>query len=158
MILVTLGTHPAPMDRVVRELDRLIEVGALADEVVIQAASFRLKPRLARSEGVIAYGRLRNMISTAEIVISHAGPATLAEIRSAGRVPVVIPRSPARKEHVDDHQERYARRLQGQPGYIVVEDVSGLGPAIEGARGLRPAAFQADVAAAVAALERILRD
>lgn len=154
MIFVTLGTHPAPMDRVVAELDRLIEIRAIEDDVVIQAASFRLRPKFARAVTVIPYEQLLALISSADVVIAHAGPATLAQIRAAGRVPLVVPRSPSAGEHVDDHQKRYADRLRGLPGYIVIDEVSQLREAIECAHAMRADPSHADVTAAVAALER----
>jgi len=146
------------MDRLVRELDRLLEVGVLEEEVIIQAATFRYMPRLARAERVMAFTELDALINRADAVISHAGPGTLAAIRAAGRTPVVVPRSPRYGEHVDGHQELYAKRLATQPGYVIVGEMSELAEAITRARGHRSAATAADVSRAVAALNEVAEE
>lgn len=156
MILATLGTHQQPMDRLVKELDRLLETGALREEVIIQAATFRYVPRFARAERVMAFAELKELIGRADAVISHAGPGTLAAVRAAGRTPIVVPRSVRYGEHVDGHQELYAKRLAMQPGYVVVEDMGQLADAIARARGRSSAATTANVSRAVAALNQMI--
>jgi UDP-N-acetylglucosamine transferase subunit ALG13 len=155
VILVLLGTHPAPMDALVEELDRLVDAGVVADEVVIQAARFGRSPRHARTVEIVPYRELQRLIAAADVVISHAGPATLADVRASGKSPVVIARSPARGEHVDDHQLRYAGHLRDQPGYIVPSGLDELGMAIAQARATSAAPVHRDVSRAVAVLERL---
>ena len=48
------------------------------------------------------------MMRRADAIVCHGGPSTIMEARNAGVVPVVIPRDPARGEHVDEHQLRFA--------------------------------------------------
>lgn len=155
MILVTLGTHPQPMDRLVVELDRLLETGTLHDDVLIQSARFGQRPRLARAVDVLPYEALIELIRAADVVITHGGTGNLATIRSQGRVPVVVPRSAAHGEHVDDHQRDYTARLRTQPGYVVVDQIGELGDAIETARKLRTEPVIPDVSRAVELLERL---
>lgn len=155
MILVLLGTHPAPMDALVRSLDGLIDAAIVTEEVLIQSAQLGYRPTRARTVDVLPWARMQELIREATVVISHAGPATLSDVRAAGKAPVVIPRSPARGEHVDDHQIRYASRLRGQPGYVVPEGLLDLGSAIEEARATSASPRAADVSRAVAALEAI---
>jgi len=57
---------------------------------------------------------------------------------------------------VDDHQERYARRLNALPGYIVVTDMLQLAAAIEEARAVRGVVYQPDVSTAVAVFEELI--
>lgn len=155
MILVTLGTHPQPMDRLLRAIDDLVEAGVI-DDVTVQAAAYAYRPRHARIEGVRPFGWLHEQICAADVVITHAGPATIAVVRATGRIPVVVPRYAAHGEHVDDHQLRYAAHLQGQPGYLVVTDTSGLANAINVARRSTAEPVWADVSLAVAALETLM--
>jgi UDP-N-acetylglucosamine transferase subunit ALG13 len=155
VILVTLGTHPQPMDRLVRELDRLLESGALTDDVLIQSARFVERPRHARAVDVLPYPELLGLIRAADVVITHGGTGNLATIRAQGRVPVVVPRSAAHGEHVDDHQREYTARLRSQPGYVVVDDIDDLAGAIDSARSMRTQPVVPDVSRAVDFLESI---
>ncbi len=156
MILVTLGTHPQPMDRLVRRLEELLASGELHDEVVVQAAAFGEPPQRVKPVGLIGYDSLVALMREADVVISHAGPATLAAARSLGKVPVVVPRMRAFREHVDDHQVRYAERLKGLEGYVVVDSLDDLPAAIAEARGRAAAPTPADVSRAVALLDEML--
>ena len=155
MILVTLGTHPMPMDRLLRALDHLVDEGAIKDDVIVQSAAYDYRPRHAHIEGICTFAWLQQAVQRAEVVISHAGPGTLATIRAVGRAPVVVPRSSLHGEHVDDHQQLYADRLRSIPGYVVVTDLATLADAIELARTTRFIATPADVSRAVLALEAL---
>ena len=50
-------------------------------------------------------------IARARIVITHGGPASILQALSLDKVPVVVPRSAAYGEHVDNHQIAFGRRI-----------------------------------------------
>ena len=50
-------------------------------------------------------------MAAADVVVTHGGPATITEARRTGGTPVCVPRDPKLGEHVDDHQQRFARFL-----------------------------------------------
>jgi UDP-N-acetylglucosamine transferase subunit ALG13 len=158
VILVALGTHPQPMDRLLRALDTLVENGTIREPVVVQSASYAYRPVHLEPLGILDAEELDRRIAAADVVMSHGGPGILASARAAGRTPVVVPRSHAFGEHVDDHQLRYARHLAGQPGYEVVTDLSdpsALAAAIERARASAAGATIPDRSSAIAVLRRL---
>jgi UDP-N-acetylglucosamine transferase subunit ALG13/SAM-dependent methyltransferase len=155
VILVTLGTHLQPMDRLIEAIDDLIANGTIRDEVVIQAAAFRSLPAHAAIRAVVSHDELQALIAAADVIVAHAGPGTLGDIRSTGRSVVVVPRQPP-DEHVDDHQVRYATRLAGTPGYHVVLDLEDLAEAVDRARERSREATPPAVGRAVEALEELL--
>lgn len=157
MILVTLGTHPQPMDRLLRKLDELVEAGEIGDEVIVQAPALGYAPKHLTVRSVLPFAELTALIVDADAVISHAGPGTLATVRLNGKVPVVVPRSRRHREHVDTHQEFYAQHLRKLSGYIVVDDLDKLAEAIQRARTETLKVGAPDVSSAVAALEEELR-
>jgi UDP-N-acetylglucosamine transferase subunit ALG13 len=134
VILVTLGTHPQPMDRVVTALDDLIERRAINERVIIQAASFNLLPKRAEAVAVAGYDALAAWAAEATVVVTHGGPGSIMLALGAGRRPVIVPRMVRYGEHVDDHQLRFARWIAPRRGLQLVEDVATLGGAIEEAR------------------------
>lgn len=154
VIFVTLGTHPKPMTRLI------VRLAVLAAErgwdVVVQTAAPVPRDDRLTVRSVLPHHEFLEAIRRAEVVISHAGPATLAAVRSAGKTAIVVPRSPRHGEHVDDHQERYARRLVGKPGYLVVADLDQLEWAVDRARTMEPADIDSDISRAVAVLEDLL--
>jgi UDP-N-acetylglucosamine transferase subunit ALG13 len=98
------------MTRLVDELERLIDIGAVTEEVILQTAA-PAAVRNLRAVDVLPRDELSHLMGAARVVVCHGGPGTILEARAAGRVPIVVPRDPTFGEHVDDHQIRFVRWL-----------------------------------------------
>ncbi len=109
VVVAVVGTDVHPFDRLVTWVDEWA-----ADhpdvEVIQQVGSSRL-PRVSRGVAFLAHDELTALLARATIAITHGGPATIADVREAGRFPIVVPRDPELDEHVDGHQQRYAAHL-----------------------------------------------
>lgn len=125
MILVTLGTHRQPMDRLVGWIDDLLEDG-LADAAVIQAAAFGRVPRRATAVGIVDATELDRLMRLADRIVTHGGPGSILQVLALGRRPIVVPRDPAHHEHVDGHQIRFAQWLAERREIAVVSDAAAL--------------------------------
>lgn len=160
MILFTVGTHEQPFDR-------LVAAAAIAarggERVVVQRGTSRVDPPGCEVHDHLDRERFSELLASARIVVSHAGPSTLDRVLARGRLPIVVPRDPACGEHVDDHQLRYARwladRLHVVPDPADLPDAIAAHPALEAQRraivaGLRLGWADGDarVAAAFAAV------
>jgi UDP-N-acetylglucosamine transferase subunit ALG13 len=66
-------------------------------------------------------GELDAAIADADLVIGHAGAGTTLTALSEGRLPVLLPRSAAREENMDDHQQLFADLLD-QRGLAIRRD------------------------------------
>lgn len=107
MILVTVGTHEQPFDRLIAAAGRLP-----GDEaVLVQAGVSRLAPSRCEVVDWLDPDALQAAMREARIVVCHGGPATIFEAVACGHVPIVVPRDPRHREHVDDHQLRFVRRI-----------------------------------------------
>jgi len=109
MILVTVGTHVDPFDRLVVAVERWSDEHE--ERVVLQRGSSRVSTPSCEARDWMSPDELAGHLDVARVVVCHAGPATLFEAWDRGHVPVVVPRDPAMGEHVDDHQIRFASRL-----------------------------------------------
>lgn len=74
-------------------------------------------PQLPGAVPFLSHDELQRAMAEATLVVSHGGPATITEARRTGHLPIVVPRDPARGEHVDNHQQLFARRL-GAAGLV----------------------------------------
>ena len=108
-VLVTVGTDYHPFDRLVHWADRWAEQNP-DSTVVVQHGSSR-PPRHAVGSAFFTNYELAEQMASADIVVTHGGPATITETRRQRRIPVCVPRDPGLGEHVDDHQLRFARFL-----------------------------------------------
>lgn len=129
MILVLTGTHHQPFDRLVAAAAGL---GADGEDVVVQAGASAVRPAGCRVQAWWPPDDLARLADEAAVIVSHGGPGSLFLAWERGRVPVVVPRDPSRGEHVDDHQQRFARTIEDRAR--VVWDVRDLAGAVDIAR------------------------
>ncbi len=105
-IVVVVGTDHHPFDRAVAWADDW-QRRHPEDRVVIQFGRSR-PPELASGHDFLAPEEVRDGMAAADVVITHGGPGTISDAQRSGHRPIVFPRDPARGEHVDDHQLRFA--------------------------------------------------
>jgi len=109
-VMLALGTDHHRCDRAVDWIDDWIDGQTTPVRLVAQVGTSR-RSRHGVSHDLMPPPDLHAALAAADVVVCHGGPATIADARRAGRLPVVIPRDPALDEHVDDHQQRFARWL-----------------------------------------------
>ncbi len=128
MILATVGTHEDPFDRLLVELDRLIETGVITEPVFCQSGYCTVAPRHVECARQMPFDDLQQKMRDARIIITHGGPATIMQALAHGKVPLVVPRQAQFGEHVDDHQVRFARKISDRVFPVI--DITELGPLI----------------------------
>jgi len=122
MILVTVG-HFVLFRRLLEKMDAY--AAAHAERVLIQVPPLvDWKP--THAEAVSHIDDLPRWAKAhARVVITH-GAMTLVEMLEA-KVPVIcVPRRGHLGEHINDHQHRFAKRLQEKYAFPLVEDVEEL--------------------------------
>lgn len=77
-------------------------------------------PLCARADAFVPFGRMVELVESADIVVSHAGVGSIICAMRAGHVPIVFPRLKRYAETVDDHQAELAEALEHRGNVIVV--------------------------------------
>ena len=132
LLLVTVGTDHHPFERLLDWVGRW-SAAHPSWQVEVQHGATRV-PGFGRCFAYCGHDELQLLFAAADVVVTHAGPATITQARAAGHVPVVVPRLPALGEHVDDHQVLFARRL-GAAGVVhLAETEAALAAAVDAAR------------------------
>lgn len=126
MIFVTVGTHEQGMDRLFKELDRLIENNIILDEVVAQIGYSKYIPKNYKYEKMISYDDMDDYIKNADIIITHGGPGSIFHSLKYGKVPIVVPRNPKFNEHIDEHQMLFVKRIEREKRIIAVYSIEKL--------------------------------
>jgi UDP-N-acetylglucosamine transferase subunit ALG13 len=120
LVLVSVGTDVHPFDRLVSWIDAW---AAMHPSVaVFQQIGNSNAPRHTPSARLLPIDELRALMARATVVITHGGPATIADARRVGRRPIVVPRHPGHGEHVDGHQQRYAAHVAATGRAFVAQD------------------------------------
>ena len=130
MIFVTVGTHEQQFDRLLIELDRLIEDGSINESVFIQSGYSNYKLRNSEHESMLPFDKMQDMVAEARIVITHGGPGSIFLPLSNGKIPVVVPRNPNYNEHVDMHQIEFVKKLSDANKILAVFNIEDLASTI----------------------------
>ena len=110
LVVVTVGTDHHPFTRLVTWFDHWMARQGERVNAVVQHGT-AAPPRFGRAVAYLDHSEFLGLAASAQIVVCHGGPATIAECRRLGHVPIVVPRRPELGEHVDDHQLRFGGRL-----------------------------------------------
>jgi UDP-N-acetylglucosamine transferase subunit ALG13 len=129
VIFVTVGTHEQPMQRLMAAIALLPRLLPDHGRYVVQHG-YSTPPDQWEAHAFLAPAALSALMMESDIIVCHGGPATIAEARALGKIPVVVPRSRRYGEHVDDHQVAYARRLAREGEIILVEETGQLADVI----------------------------
>jgi UDP-N-acetylglucosamine transferase subunit ALG13 len=128
LIVALVGTDHHPFDRLVRWVDAW--AGARDARVVVQHGTAR-PPEHAEGVRLLPGDELAELLANATAVVSHGGPGTIAAVRAAGRLPIVVARETKRGEHVDDHQRRFVAAAAAAGDVRQVDDERSLVSALD---------------------------
>ena len=119
MIFVTVGTHEQPFNRLVEEIDKLVENNKIKEEVFIQTGFSTYEPKYCEWKKLISYNEMNKKIEEARIVITHGGPASFISPLQKGKIPIVVPRKADYGEHVNNHQLDFVKEIDKRLGIII---------------------------------------
>lgn len=137
MVFVTVGTHEQQFNRLVKAVDDLVADGTIAEPAFIQTGYSDYKPVHCEHSQFVPAAHMKELMTQADVVITHGGPSSFIEAMAAGKCPVVVPRRAEYGEHVNDHQADSVRIVaERQGGIVPCYDVAKLPDAINKARSL----------------------
>ena len=134
MILMVCGTQKFPLDRMLREMDRLIETGAVTEAVFAQIGHSTYEPKHYQWTRFLGGGEFEEKIKSCDLLLTHSGVGTILTGKELGKPVLVYPRSAKYGEHVDDHQWQIAREFRKRDYVLICEDVSQMARRIEECR------------------------
>lgn len=104
MIFVTLGSQKFQFNRLLKEIDRLIEENKINEEVFAQIGYSDYKPKNYRYKKFLDRDEYSIIISKADKVITHGGTGAIISAVKQDKKVIAVPRLGKYGEHVDDHQ------------------------------------------------------
>lgn len=104
MIFVTLGSQKFQFNRLLIEIDRLVEEGKIAEDVFAQTGYSDYKPRNYKYKGFLDRDEFSDIMSKCDKVITHGGTGAVIGAVKQDKKVIVVPRLAKYGEHVDNHQ------------------------------------------------------
>ena len=118
MILVTLGTQDKPFTRLLKTIDKEIKNGNIKDKVMVQAGNTKYESSNMEIFDFKSNEELKDLISKADIVITHGGVATIIESIQKDKKIIAVARLKKYGEHVNDHQLQIIEAFKND-GYLL---------------------------------------
>ena len=111
MIFVTLGSQKFQFNRLLIEIDRLIEEGKITEKVFAQTGYSDYKPKNYKFNKFLNRDEFNDIMSKCDKVITHGGTgAIIGAIKKRKKV-IAITRLSEFGEHVDDHQLQITKQF-----------------------------------------------
>jgi UDP-N-acetylglucosamine transferase subunit ALG13 len=134
VIYVTVGTHTAQFDRLVRAADAYART--TQEEVVVQRGASVVETNAAQTFDFCDSAEMDRLIRGSRVVVCHGGD-TILDVLRAGKPVVAVPRQERYGEFMNDHQVAFALALADR-GWIEMleEPETGLADVIESAAAL----------------------
>jgi UDP-N-acetylglucosamine transferase subunit ALG13 len=131
MIFVVLGTQKFQFDRLLAEIDRLVETGTIQEEVFIQRGHSNYTGTNCGSESFLTYEDFQRCVEKCDLMITHSGVASIISGLKHGKPVIVVPRQVKFGEHVDDHQIQIAESFMEQNFVLLCKDTANLAALIQ---------------------------
>ena len=122
MILMVCGTQKFPLDRMLTEMDRLLETGAITETVFAQIGHSTSEPKHCQWARFLGGGEFEEKIRNCDLLLTHSGVGTILTGKELEKPVLVYPRSARYGEHVDDHQWQIAREFRKRDYVLICEE------------------------------------
>lgn len=104
MIFVTVGSQKFQFNRLLKEIDELIENKVINEEVFAQIGVSDYKPQNYKYKEFVTQDEFNKYLDEARLIITHAGTGVIVNAIKKGKKVIGIPRLSKFGEHVDNHQ------------------------------------------------------
>lgn len=131
MIFVVLGTQKFQCNRLLKEIDRLVENGKLQEKVYAQRGNSDYVPKHFEFTNFLAKEEFEKKIEESSLLITHSGVGTILAAMNHHKPIIVYPRLKKYKEHVDNHQMDIAKAFSKKNLVLMCSETDDLGQVIE---------------------------
>lgn len=114
MIFITLGSQKFQFNRLLKEVDVLIEKKIIVDEVFAQSGYSDYVPKHYSYKQFLDRDEFSEMEAKADIVITHGGTGAIIGAVKKEKKVIAVPRLMEYGEHVDNHQLQIIEQFKEQ--------------------------------------------
>lgn len=131
MIFVVLGTQKFQFNRLLKEIDKLIDNGTIKEEVFAQIGNSTYEPLNFNYSRFIEKDEYDKYLEESRLVICHGGTGAIINSINKHKKVIAIARLSKFKEHVDDHQKEIISQFHKSNYIMAIESIEELGNAIK---------------------------
>lgn len=157
LVFVTVGTV-LPFDRLVKGVEALKANGLLPERVIAQVGDGGYRPAGWEVHDRLPFADVTAILARADIVFCHGGTGSLVTGAQAGCRVIAMPRSAARQEHYDDHQQEIVTAFADRDLIQVAHDADDLADALAKARSVEPIGATTDPQRLITRLRQLMAE
>lgn len=131
MIFVTLGSQKFQFNRLLKELDKLVNEGEITEEIFAQIGYSDYKPQNYKYKEFLDREEFCKVMQKADKVITHGGTGAIIGAVKSGKKVIAMPRLKQFNEHVDDHQVEITSQFKNIGIIESEEDMKYLGELVK---------------------------
>ena len=130
MIFVCIGSRDYQFNRLLKEIDKLVNAGVITEKVIAQIGVSEYEPQHYEWYRFLDKTVFEKYQTDASLIISHGGTGALIGALKKGKQVIAVPRLAKYSEHIDDHQIQISEVLD-KNGYLrMVLEMEKLGETI----------------------------
>lgn len=131
MIFVTLGSQKFQFNRLLMELDKLVEEKKISNDIFAQIGYSDYKPKNYEFKEFLDREQFAEIMERCEIVITHGGTGAIVGAVKREKKVIAIPRLEKFGEHVDDHQLQIIDQFTDMNFIVGVKETNEIYEALE---------------------------
>lgn len=131
MIFVTLGSQKFQFNRLLMELDKLVEEKKISNDIFAQIGYSDYKPKNYEFKEFLDREQFAEIMERCEIVITHGGTGAIVGAVKREKKVIAVPRLEKFGEHVDDHQLQIIDQFTDMNFIVGVKETNEIYEALE---------------------------
>lgn len=144
MIFVILGTQDRSFERLLKEIDNLIDNKIIKKDVIVQAGKTIYNSKNMTIYDFISMDKFNEIIQKSDFIITHGGAGSILDSLRNKKKIIAVPRLSKYKEHTNDHQLQLIDEFE-KKGYLLgCQNVSDLKKQIKKINDFIPNEYKED--------------
>lgn len=131
MIFVTVGSQKFQFNRLLKELDMLVEKNGIKEDIFAQTGYSDYKPKNYKYKNFLDRDEFKEIMEKSNKVITHGGTGAIVGAVKQGKKVIAIPRLKEYGEHVDNHQLQIIDEFKKMKFISAVNEIDELGEVIK---------------------------
>ena len=131
MIFVTLGSQKFQFNRLLMELDKLVEEKKISNNIFAQIGYSDYKPKNYEFKEFLDREQFSEFMDKCDTVITHGGTGAIVGAVKREKKVIAIPRLAKFGEHVDDHQLQIIDQFTNMNFIVGVKETNEIYEALE---------------------------